>query len=51
MYGQEIGTEGMCCEGQGLQQARRWEAAPEAPAFPTHGLGVQPSADTAHEPT
>lgn len=54
MCGQEIGTEGMspqmCCEGRGLRWARSWEAAPEAPAFHSHGLGVQLSADTAHEP-
>lgn len=51
MYGQEIGAEGMCCEGQGLQWARSWEVAPEAAAFHTHGLGVQLSADTAHKLT
>lgn len=51
MRGQEIGTEGMCCVGQALWWARSWEAAPEAPAFHTHGLCVQLSADTAHEPT
>lgn len=49
MYGQEIGTEEMCCEDQGLRWARSWEATPEASAFRTHGLGVQPSADKAHE--